>query len=145
MAVHLSWPNFPMVFKTQIIVLDTRELVLDFIWTIFQNSTVFEDRGIFDRCLEKTLGTDQFIVDTYIEKILEDITQLDDALGELAYRSYEMMDVGDGIVSEAYDNLGRLVYQQLQDAGAYAGNILQYRFQRLLSHDIVLVRTDFRE
>lgn len=130
MAVHLSWPKLPSAFRRKHIVLDTRDILLEFVNKVFSRENVAEEMDSLER---------------YLQHVFDDVQLMGDAEYELTYRCYEISEVGEGTLSEAYENLGRAIYRALKEAQVYEGDLLVFSFQRLLTHDIVLVRTDMRE
>ncbi len=93
-----------------------------------------------------TLQSEQLVeldgVDTYLKQILDDVQSLNDAEYELSYRCYDTYSMISDELSDAYEALGRVVYQRLKEAEVYEGNLLRFSFHRLLGNDVVLIRID---
>lgn len=119
---YQSLPFHPL--EDQSIVLDTSELLDDFIGRVFHH-------GI-DGLTE---------LDKYISNIFEDITSREDAIYEVTYRIYEDGYDEQGI-GEAYEHLARQLHRMLIELNAYNRDMLKYRFEQWLGKDIVVVLVD---
>lgn len=81
-------------------------------------------------------------LELYLKQIFDDVQLLDDAEYEMSYRCYESFGLGEELLAQAYEKLGRDIYRRLREAEVYEGNLLQFTFHRLLGNDIVVIRTD---
>lgn len=86
-------------------------------------------------------------LEKYLDDIFEDIANQEDAVYEVCYRAYEMLSADDILEtkSTAYEVLARRVHQTLVESNAYAGDLLQFRFFRLIGTDIVVVINSYNQ
>lgn len=143
MAVHLLRPKRSLALAPKHIVLDTRDILSEFIKNVLSQEHIKQD--MISDVLTNERITEAFTgLHLYLKQIFDDVQCSHDALYEIAYRCYETYDLGDADLSDAYEQLGQAIYRQLKEAEAYEGGLLQFSFHRLLSHDIVVIRTDIR-